>query len=431
MKKTVTLAQGILEGTARDGYCVFYDIPYAQPPKPWEGVRNAERARVRCYQGRKPQKTAAVENVVQRPGVVDYQKEFNSYPQFPPAQESEDALVLNIWTPSTQSDTPYPVAVWIHGGAFLNGSGNEVEFDGESYAKQGVILVTVNYRLGLLGFFCHPDLIEEQGFCGNYGLLDQAAALRWVQENIAAFGGDPSRVTLFGQSAGCISTIHQICAPHGRNLFQQAILQSGTSMELMRGARYTQQEAAQCGKDFGRTYFGMDSVKHLRTLSPQQLTQALAEQLQKMGVGLGKVPFTAPVMDSCYFTQSPADLIGSGTIRQLPTMVGSTSEDIYADSMRQGCRVWAEAMGGENCYVYYFAHQLLGDCAGAFHSSELWYMFETLGRSWRPKTEADYRLSKEMVRRWCAFIKTGSPNDTGLPSWKPYDKEADNEYRFD
>lgn len=445
MDTTVRTLQGLLRGVIRNNCRIFYDIPYAappvgalrwcppQPPAAWEDVRDATAARARCYQG--PRIGGATDGVGMPrnlPGFVDYKKEFNSYPQFPPADENEDALVLNIWAPVLREGETCPVAVWIHGGAFANGSGNEVEFDGERYAQEGVILVTINYRLGLLGFFCHPDLIEEQGFCGNYGLLDQIAALQWVQENIGAFGGDPQRVTLFGQSAGCISVIHQLCCSETESLFQGVILQSGCSMDLMSGSRCTQQEAALQGLLFGKRQFGMDSIEQLRKLSPEQLREGLAAEMAATGSGLalGKLTYTAPVLDAYHYRYAPAELIRSGSIRRLPTMIGSNSEDIYPESMRDGSRIWAEAMDGENCYRYYFSHKPLGDRAGAFHSCELWYMFATLDRSWRPKSEADYALSEEMVRRWCAFIKTSSPNCDGLAQWGPCTRESDYEYQF-
>ena len=251
----------------------------------------------------------------------------------------------------------------------MHGFSHESEFDGAAYCERGVILVTINYRLGAFGFLAHPWLSEESGVgrSGNYAILDQIAALKWVKENIAAFGGDPENITVFGQSAGCMSVQTLVSSPLTENWISKAIFQSAG---------------------------GYDT-------------------------GLNR---DMPLSEA--------------EIKDIPYMLGSTADDIGVfpemkekgehGGIYKGCINWSlalEKLGRKPAYVYYFTRALLGDDAGAFHSSELWYMFGTLGRSWRPKTEGDYALSKEMMDDWTNFMKTGNPNAEGKDDWKPCTKD--------
>ena len=228
MQTIIQTKQGAVEGgLSQDGKTViFKGLPYAQPPvgdlrfrrpqahQPWPGVRPCREFGSSCMQA-----DLSAEGF--------YAKEFYDVP-LPPL--SEDCLYLNIWTPeSATADSRLPVLFWIHGGAFLHGSGSEKEFDGEGFAKKGVILVTINYRVNAFGFFAHPDLEPEteEGVSGNYGILDQIFALQWVRENIGAFGGDPEKITIFGQSAGCMSVQAIISSPLAQGMLRGAILQSG------------------------------------------------------------------------------------------------------------------------------------------------------------------------------------------------------------
>lgn len=443
--ESATIASGTLRGRVLDGCTAFLNIPYAappvgelrwrapQPPQPWQGVRDATDFGTRCWQAAPmpplsaPPDPAAVADRTE----IDYRQEFHSNPAFPDRPESEDSLVVNVWTPAQTGTEKLPVAVWVHGGAFCNGSGQEIHFTGEAYAKRGVILVTLNYRLGLLGFFCHPDLLAEAGTCGNYGLLDQLAALRWVNENIAAFGGDPDNVTLFGQSAGAISTMLHCCSPLDTGLFRRVILQSGGGhasgfQEHTVGS--TAADAALAGADWAKRQLGISTVAELRALPPETLRAAVlreqAEQRARQSKpGLGFLPYLAPVVDGNFVPDFPHHRIEAGQIQPVASMIGSNSEDLMAADMVEGSKNWAAKCTqlGLPCYAYYFSHQPQGDKTGAFHSCELWYTFGVLDRSWRPKTPEDYRLSDEMLDRWTAFMKHGDPNAAGLAAWPAYD----------
>lgn len=440
----VRIKSGMLRGKREDGCTVFYGIPYAAAPVgqlrwappgeviPWQGMWDCTRMGNRCYQavpGEMLRADSSVPDAERRK--VDYVKEFHSNPDYPDAPEAEDALTLNVWTPAQTPSEGLSVAVWIHGGAFINGSGQEMEFDGREYARRGVILVTLNYRLGLLGFFSHPDLQRETERFGNYGLQDQLAALRWVRENIAAFGGDPDKVTLFGQSAGCESVLYQLCARESRGLFQKVILQSGGGYRSAFAGLHTDAAAAaRAGLEFGRRYFDTDSIHTLRVLPVPALREAALREQQRLG---SIPPFMVPAVGAALLPVGKDQAVEADAIPHLPSIIGTTSEDMAPAEMARGAINWAkqmEAVGAPAAYVYLFSHQPLGDRTGAFHSSELWYMFGTLQRSWRPKEECDYLLSRGMLDRWCAFIRTGSPNTGALPLWDPYTTENPEVHSF-
>ena len=188
----------------------------------------------------------------------------------------EDCLYLNIWTPDVSTDKKLPVAFYIHGGAFLNGFGSEIEFDGEAFARRGVILVTINYRLGAFGFFAHPGLKQEDpdGCCGNYGIYDQIAALQWVRDNIANFGGDPDKITIFGQSAGAMSVQTLLSSPLTKGMIAGAILQSGGGYKGGFNSNRTLEQAEMLGSKY-MEICGASTLEDMRALSPQQLMDGL------------------------------------------------------------------------------------------------------------------------------------------------------------
>lgn len=430
----VKLKQGLLKGVSMEGYDVFWGIPYAkapvgelrwrapQEPETWEGVYHADK-----YPNRSMQEAHPMEF---------FDKEFYDDPERE-TPYSEDGLYLNIWTPAKQAGEKLPVAMWIHGGAFLGGYGHEKEFDGEAYCKRGVILVTINYRLGPLGFLAHPWLTEENramggpGVSGNYGSLDQIAALKWVRENIEAFGGDPENITVFGQSAGGESTHTLITSPLAKGLISKAIIQSGLGLTRDR----TLADAERDGVEFAQLA-GVHSLEEMRSLSVEQVFAA-AGPLIGRGFATDSMTF-APNLDGYLLEQGFDEALEQGNVHEIPYMVGSTKQDIRVDleKLEQGelgivyecCKRWGEhrrKSGHAPAWVYYFTRQLPGDDAGAFHSSELWYMFGTLNRCWRPSTEGDYQLSDRMMDYWTNFMKTGDPNGDGLPQWKSYEKESD------
>ena len=355
---------GLLQGVPSEdpSVIVFKGIPYAAPPVgelrlqppqdviPWEGVRECS-----AFSAIAPQPGNA-------PGTF-YGEEFYWMPQ---PEQSEDCLYLNVWAPARtvgKTSAALPVAMWIHGGAFVNGYGFEVSMDGDKWAQKDVILVTINYRLG-------------ENAAGNLNILDQIKALEWISKNIAEFGGDPSNVTIFGQSAGGMSVRTLLISPLAKGLFAKAIIQSGGGM-------------------------GLDQLGSILTSAPQVDGSVVPE------------PFDKAVMD--------------GTIADIPIMTGYTSDDLpffKEESVGAFCAL-RDSLGTAPVYEYEFTRDLPGEdkdvpdnLPGAFHSAELWYVFGTLGRSWRPFTEEDYALSEEMVSAWTDFCKTGSP---GWPEY-PFKK---------
>ena len=424
--KLVRTRYGTVSGVELENGSGFFGIPYAKAlvgelrwrppmrPDSWDGVLAADRFREREFQFSQASDTF-------------YGKEFYSDPAYLPPM-SEDCLYLNIWTPAKKSSERYPVAFWIHGGAFMHGFGTEMEFDGEEFCRRGVVLVTINYRVGAFGFLCHPELAAEdsRGRCGNYGILDQMAALKWVSENIASFGGDPNRIVIFGQSAGAMSAQILCSSPLCKGLFHGAIFQSGGGYRNGFGAGRTQREAEEAGALFGE-YAGAETLEGLRQLTPRQLMDATVLLTHS-----GKVqgfPF-APVVDGFVLPCGPDECLERGQEHPIDYMLGSTLNDMGTepDKLAAGDRgpLWRGNLafaalrkrhGGET-FVYSFDRQLPGDGAGAFHSAELWYVFGTLGRCWRMMTRADYRLSQQMTDYWCSFIRSGSPNEIGLPVWE-------------
>lgn len=432
--KQVKTGKGIVEGIQKEGYSLFLGIPYAKAPvgelrwrapqehEGWEGVYHADHYPNRSMQEAHP--------------MPFFDKEFYDDPERK-TPYSEDSLYLNIWTPAEDAGEKLPVAMWIHGGAFLGGCGHEKEFGGEAFCKQGVILVTINYRLGPLGFLAHPWLTGENramggpGVSGNYGSLDQIAALKWVREHIEAFGGDPENITVFGQSAGGESTHTLTTSPLTRGMISKAIIQSGLGLTRDR----TLADAERDGLEFAENA-GVQSLEEMRDLTVEQIFAA-AGPLIGRGFAMDSMTF-APNIDGWLLEQGFDEALEQGNVHDIPYMVGSTKQDIRVDleKLAEGelgvvyecCKHWGEERqksGSKPAWVYYFTRQLPGDDAGAFHSSELWYMFGTLNRCWRPSTEGDFALSDHMVTYWANFMKTGDPNGDGLPQWKPYADEQD------
>lgn len=424
---------GIVEGIAQNECIVFKGIPYAKPPvgdlrwKPpkepecWKQVYSADRFSNRCEQ------RAMTRN---NPMEAMFIKEFYDNPDYLPDM-SEDCLYLNIWIPRERNQEHLPVAFWIHGGAFSGGYGSEMEFDGEEYCKRGIIFVTINYRLGLYGFLTHPWLAaeNEKGISGNYGILDQLAALKWVYENIGQFGGDEKQITVFGQSAGSMSTQVLVSSELSGKMISKAILQSGISFKAEILPAPTMEEAFHIGKRFVELT-GADSLQELRTLPTAILNEAkdrLDGELMERGIPLTMVPN----VDGYVLRTTVSEAVEQGTVKNIPYMLGTVLNelgDTQEDIERNGHgRLYEECVNFSYhleelrmipSYVYYFRHRLPGDNHGTFHTCELWYTMGTLERCWRPWKQEDYELKEEILNYWASFIKKGIPFCAGKEAWE-------------
>jgi para-nitrobenzyl esterase len=428
--KTVLTKLGKIEGIQKEGYTLFKGIPYAKPPvgelrfkaplemEPWEGVYLANEFKNRGMQN--PYSDGF------------YGKEFYDEPEYN-IPVSEDSLYLNIWTPSKCLDEKYPVALWIHGGAFYGGYGSEKEFDGAAYCKRDVILVTINYRLGPFGFLAHPWFAEESEnkVTGNYGILDQIAALKWVYNNIHAFGGNPDNITIFGQSAGSMSVQTLVSSKLTGNMIAKAIFQSAGGYNGGLNRNFQMEDALKIGEELADGC-NVKSAAEFRAL-PAEIILERAEPIINRGFANGFELIFSPVIDGYVLNGGYDELVDKGEVKNIPYMVGSTKDDMTVTpeiiangeygTIYKGCCNWSlhmEGLGHKPSYVYYFTRELPGDEAGAFHSSELWYMFGTLNRCWRPFTKEDYELSEEMLDYWTNFMKKGNPNTEGMEDWAPY-----------
>ena len=445
MLNIVKTQYGRIQGVGMEGYTVYKGIPYAKPPvgalrwrapqKPdaWEDVRSCDR-----FGNAAPQEFPTEDT----PWGAMYYKEFYSDPAFIP-QRSEDCLYLNIWTPAQTGEEKLPVAFWIHGGGFGGGYGSEKEFDGAQYCRRGVILVSINYRCGVFGFLAHPWLSarDEKGISGNYGILDQIAALDWVYENIAAFGGDPENITVFGQSAGCMSTQILCSSSLTGDRIKKAILQSGVQTVDRFLATPTLQEEEEYGKRIVKIA-GAQNLEELYAMDTESLLAAKAQfdaetfmHLMKgeLDPGDGSL-LIVPNVDGYLLQKNVRETFADGSMKPIPYMAGCVTDDLGRTEedrkkenpgvILKGCKEWCirqEELGNPPAYAYYFNHALPGENGPdtAFHSAELWYTFGTLGRCWRSMEARDREISEQMLDAWTNFMKTGNPNGDKVPVWKP------------
>lgn len=402
--------------TATKGIVAYKGIPFAAPPvgdlrwkepqpvAPWEGVKTAD-----TYGAAAMQITWDPESF--------YGKEWRASGSVP---FNEDCLYLNVWTPAAgETDKKLPVAMWIHGGGYREGFAFEPEMDGgEDWASRGVILVTVTYRLGVIGFFSHPLLSEESPnkVSGNYGLLDQAAALKWIENNITQFGGDPNNITIFGQSAGA-GSIQSLCAsPLTKNLISRAISMSGGGLGKYRPGMTL--DTAQISNKEMMDYFKKTTLEEMRALTFDDFMQMSKDYAD----ATGKRMFWGPVIDNYMLEGTFSDETIASKIADIPYMFGYTSNDLMDMTTAIGdfCALRSEK-SQKPAYAYLFDRQLPGDSSGAFHSADLWYVFHSMKHSWRPFNEGDKELSNKIVDYWTNFAKTGNPNGDDINGiWTPY-----------
>ncbi len=425
----INVEGGLIEGmkTVKDGVYVFKGIPYAAPPVgdlrwrepqpviPWEGIRPADRFASPCTQN------------PHTPGGYTPEFFFQGDPEF-----SEDCLYLNVWTLAPlHPSKKLPVALWIHGGGYTAGWGTEPEMDGAEWASHGAILVTFNYRLGIFGFFTHPLLSSESehGVSGNYGMLDQIAALKWVKNNIAQFGGDPDRITIFGQSAGAMSVQTLVTSPLSRDLISGAIIQSGGGISdrpILGGSAL--ETAQQSGKTL-MDWAGCSSLEQMRALSTDELFNLPSEYMARTGERIRIT--TSPVVDGYALPETFSEAALAGRISDVPYMIGGTSGDMAGLGVGSGVGKFclAREKSGGKSYAYQFARELPTDgrpnvLIGAFHSSELWYTFKSLHYCWRPFTMQDYELAEDMITCWTNFTKYGNPNGKHGSRWTPFTESS-------
>lgn len=447
----------------------FKGIPFAAPPvgknrwrapQPvdnWEGIRL-------CAQ-------FAPISMQSTPGVGDdiYCREWHVDSEIP---MGEDCLYLNVWTPAKSKDDQLPVLVWFFGGGFQWGYPAEMEFDGEQIAKRGVVVVTVNYRLNHFGFLAHPELTKENPDAPtNFGSLDQQAGLKWTIRNIKEFGGNPENITIAGQSAGGGSVMLQMTCPHNFGLFQRATVFSAMIRspykDAMIGNPLSLEEAEKKGEEFF-AFLGISSLEEARALDAFYLRDQYDKFMWEHGM-------MAPCIDHKFCYGDPQKLFAEGKRANVPVFAGNTSEEflnkITAASDEEfrekastlfgekaetylsfeeakgdpdhgygivsgiECTVKAAFLLNEktdkdkNCFYYCFDPDIPGfDNPGTFHSVDLWFFFETLGKCWRPFVGRHYDLARQMCDYWVNFMKNGDPNGMGsdteeLPYWGAYSEE--------
>ena len=456
---TLRLRDGRLRGRRAGVGGVFLGIPYTAPPvaalrwqppqpvQPWHGVRDA----------------------------------LAFGPDFPQAADSrlraarqdEDCLYLNVWTPSLQAGADRPVMVWIHGGGFAIYSGSDLRTDGAVLASEGAVVVTLNYRLGLCGFLAHPALSAESphGVSGNYGLLDQMAALRWVRDNIAAFGGDARRITAFGVSAGSASLSLMLASPAAQGLFDRAIVHSPGAGRPLASLAQAEQAGLALGADLAA----------LRALSTQDLLARTALLTPKVR-GLTTPRVLRPIRDGWLLPEDERPVFQQGRLHRMPLIVGTNADEgswatrhwpvntlaalreqtrnnfgraaaqaavlyparsdaeaaaamaaMFADTQfNYGARLLAQSMARvePRTWKYLFLRRRPGQPDGPHHGDELGYPFGNVERS-GAYDAADQELSRAMRKAWVAFAAQGNPNAAGVPRWDAYLPEQDNHLVFD
>ncbi|MCQ2111017.1 MAG: carboxylesterase family protein [Bacteroidaceae bacterium] len=451
----LSIEGGQIQGvnTEIPGVTVYRGIPYAAPPTgqnrwrapqpviPWEGVRVCDSF------GHPPFQAAHYDGNYTTEWGYGEEKAY-----------SEDCLYLNVWTTASgQPEKKLPVAVWIFGGGMREGWGSEPEFDGKEFAAKDVVLVSFNYRVGPFGFFAHPELSAEdpEHATGNWGTLDQIEALRWVKRNIAQFGGDPDNVMLFGQSAGGRSVKFLSASPLTKGLYNKAVIMSGSGLQLPRAPQPTATAAAPGGMRMPMMMpqqsqltlaDAEQSVKEVadwaNMTSLRQLRAASTETIFALGTlytsvtGKRSVLTASPIspyIDGYVLTEGFDEACLDNSLNQVPYMIGYTLNDAgnMGTQIRDFC-LNREQNGGK-AWAYQFARPLPDDgshpqdrLSGAFHSSDLWFVFKSLEHCWRPWTQGDWDLSEKMLTAWSNFAKYSDPNGPDGGDWAPYTESNKN-----
>ena len=420
MSKILKTNCGEIRGTSCQwpGVTAYKGIRYATAKRweypvlveKWEGVYDATQYGNCSYQPRAFYDEAKV---------VEKAFYYNEFRKNETYTYSDDCLYLNIWTPEDANESSkLPVIFYIHGGGYTGGCGHEKHFDGPVWPTKGCVAVTINYRLGPMGFMCLPELKEEAGHTGNYGMFDQLAAMKWVKANIEAFGGDSENITIMGQSAGGMSVQQHVLSPLTEGLFAKAVMNSGGGVHKLMNSKATYEDRYDFWNKV-KAEAGCETLEQLRSVDAEKLFNAWAA-VKKVTKGAGMI--ASPCIDGVFMSESNLDAAMAGKQKNIPYMMGSTSEDIVPLIIHGMAKDWCALQAKQKksaSYCWFFDRRLPGDDNGAWHSSELWYFFGTLKNGWRPFTEKDYKISDEMSTALCNFAKTGNPNGNGLVQWNP------------
>lgn len=415
-----TTDTGKLAGAVHNGVASWKGIPFAAPP-------------VGALRWRPPQPAAAWNGVRQATGYgADcMQLPFASDAAPLGTAPSEDCLYLNVWKPAKPASAKLPVIVWIYGGGFVNGGSSPPTYAGAALAKQGVVLVSFNYRLGRFGFFAHPQLTRESGdgaMLGNYGLMDQLAALQWVKRNVAAFGGDASNVTIIGESAGGMAVNTLLTSPMAQGLFARAVVMSGGEGKTVDpGLAYVEQVGVNFATAKGIAKDDPQALAKLRALGAEQVVDGLNLANRKVE---GAPTYLGPYADGKLAIESAA-AFASGRFHKVPVMIGATSADIGGKTgfMVAGARSLAATLAGQGVPVYAYRFSYVADAIGkpgAEHATDIPYFFDTVAVKYGAQnTKKDAAMGKAISAYLVNFAKKGDPNGRGLPAWPRYRPATD------
>ncbi len=381
-------------------YATAERFEYPQEVTSWDGVYSALQYGNCACQHRAFDDDATVN--------AFYHKEFRRGIEF---TYGEDCLFLNIYTPKKADKCP--IIIYIHGGSFTGGSANEGHISGENFAQNGIITVTINYRLGAFGFCSLPEL-SQGGAVGNFGLFDQTAAIKWVKNNIEAFGGDSENIVLMGQSAGAMSVDIHLSNPLVRDMISGAIMISGAGLQRLLLRPLTPDKTVSFWKKVMKNA-GVQSAEELRTLHEEKLYRAWDKACKESKLS---IVYTMPVYDGVILKKGQ---FSKEDILDIPCIISSTATDMMPSVLNTIIKKWSNYSKKHHknkCYVYRFDRLLPGDDKGAWHCCDLLYAFSTLDFSWRPFEKVDEKISYQLSQSICAFAKNGDPNCDAIPTWK-------------